>query len=118
MRIMYPGSPAFDGTYDDEHVIAKYEEVNTSPINDGGHTFGLVNLDYADAPDLSTVVTGPGGLPGTPYSPTPASPGPGMNPHNMPAYAGNRVVEVMESVMARHLHRIHHAMWLAKGSET
>lgn len=90
MRIMYPGSPAFDGTYDDEHVIAKYEEVNTSPINDGGHTFGLVNLDYADAPDLSTVVTGPGGLPGTPYSPTPASPGPGMNPHNMPAYAGNR----------------------------
>jgi hypothetical protein len=81
---MYPGSPAYDGSYDDAHVIAKYEEVNTSPINDGGHTFGLVNLDYADAPDLSTVVVGGGGLPGTPYSPTPASPGPGMNPRNIP----------------------------------
>jgi hypothetical protein len=81
---MYPGAPAYDGTYDDTHVIAKYNEVNTSPINDGGHTFGLVNRDYSDAPDLSTVRTGGGGLPGTPYSPTPASPGPGMNPRNIP----------------------------------
>jgi len=53
MRAMYPGSPAYDGTYDDDHVITKYNEVNTSPINDGGHTFGLVNLDYSDAPDLT-----------------------------------------------------------------
>ena len=84
MRAMYPGSPAYDGTYDDAHVIAKYNEVNTSPINDGGHTFGLVNLDWAGAPDLSTVAVGGGGLPGTPYSPTPAAPGPGMNPRNIP----------------------------------
>lgn len=84
MRAMYPGSPAYDGTYGDDQVVAKYDEVNTSPINDGGHTFGLVNLDYSDAPDLSTVTVGGGGLPGTPYSPTPASPGPGMNPRNIP----------------------------------
>lgn len=84
MRAMYPGSPAYDGTYDDDHVVAKYNEVNTSPINDGGHTFGLVNLNFSDAPDLSTVAVGGGGLPGTPYGPTPASPGPGMNPRNIP----------------------------------
>jgi hypothetical protein len=81
---MYPGSPAYDGTYGDAQVVTKYDEVNTSPINDGGHTFGTVNLDYSDAPDLSTVTTGGGGLPGTPYSPTPASPGPGLNPRNIP----------------------------------
>lgn len=84
LRAMYPGSPAYDGTYDDEKVVAKYDEVNTSPINDGGHTFGLVNLDYSDAPDLATVAVGGGGLPGTPYSPTPAAPGEGMNPRGIP----------------------------------
>ena len=84
LRAMYPGSPAYDGTYDDEHVVTTYNDVNTSPINDGGHTFGLVNLDYADAPDLTTVATGGGGLPGTAWSPTPAAPGPGMNAHNIP----------------------------------
>lgn len=89
LRALYPGSPAYDGTYDDARVIAKFDEVNTSPINDGGHTFGLVNRDYSDAPDLSTVAIGGGGLPGTPYGPNPASPGPGMNPRNIPAVDRN-----------------------------
>jgi hypothetical protein len=84
MRAMYPGSPAYDGTYDDAHVVAEFETVSASPINDGGHTFGTVNTDFTDAPDLTTVATGGGGLPGTPYSPTPAAPGPGMNPRNIP----------------------------------
>lgn len=85
LREMYPGSPAYDGTYDDAAVVAQYNAGQASPINDGGHTFGLVNTDFSDAPDLTTVVTGGGGLPGTPYSPNPASPGPGMNPRNIPA---------------------------------
>jgi hypothetical protein len=91
MRAMYPGSPAYDGTYADEQVIATYNEENVSPINDGGHTFGLVNLNFADAPDLTTVRTGGGGLPGTPYSPTPASPGPGMNSRNIPTIDPNLI---------------------------
>jgi hypothetical protein len=84
LRSSFPGSPAYDGTYADDAVVAKYEEVNTSPLNDGGHTFGLVKTDFSDAPDLSTVATGGGGLPGTPYGPNPSSPGPGLNPTNIP----------------------------------
>jgi hypothetical protein len=85
LRAMYPGSPAYDGTYDDDHVISTYNQLNVSPINDGGYYFGTFNLDFSDAPDLTTVKTGGGGLPGTPYSPNTASPGPGLNPKNIPA---------------------------------
>lgn len=84
LRAMYPGSPAYNGEYGDEQVVATFNQVNTSPLNDGGHTFGLVDLDYGGAPDLTSVTTGGGGLPGTPYSPMPASPGPGLNPRNIP----------------------------------
>jgi len=84
LRAQFPGSPAYDGTYDDAAVVNLYNTVQTSPVNDGGHTFGTVNIDYSDAPNLAEVAVGGGGLPGTPYSPTPASPGPGMNPRNIP----------------------------------
>lgn len=85
MRAMYPGSPAYDGTYGDNEVVTAYQAIVQAPVaNDGGHTFGTVNINYQDSPDLSTVVVGGGGLPGTPYSPTPASPGPGLNPRNIP----------------------------------
>jgi hypothetical protein len=43
-------------------------------INDGGHFFGTVDLNYVDSPNLADVVTGGGGLPSTPYTPNPASP--------------------------------------------
>lgn len=85
LRALYPGSPAYDGTYGDDQVTATRDELNQSPLNDGGHTFGTVNLDFSDAPDLRTVQTGGGGLPATPYAPNPASPGPGLNPRNLPA---------------------------------
>lgn len=85
MRALYPGSPAYDGTYDDAHVVTTYNAQMTSPINDGGHTFGTVDTDFSDAPDLSTVAVGAGGLPSTPYSPNPVAPGPGMNPASMVA---------------------------------
>lgn len=86
LRALFPGSPAYDGTYGDVEVVAAFQAIVQVPVaNDGGHTFGTVNLDYQDAPDLATVPTGGGGLPGTPYSPNPASPGPGMNPRNIPA---------------------------------
>jgi hypothetical protein len=84
LRSSFPGSPAYDGSYEDAKVVATYEDVNQSPLNDGGHTFGLVKTDFSDSPDLNTVATGGGGLPGTPYGPNPASPGPGLNPTNIP----------------------------------
>lgn len=56
-------------------------------VNDGGHTFGEYNLDFAaGAPDYGDVETGEGGLPASPWVPNPASPGPGsMNPTDLPA---------------------------------
>lgn len=50
--------------------------------------YGIDNFssDYNNAPNLSEVVTGPGGLPGTPYIPNIASPGEGStSPLDLPA---------------------------------
>ena len=57
-------------------------------INDGGHTFGEFNPNFADngAPSFGDVPTGGGGLPASPWVPNITSPGPGsMNPTDMPA---------------------------------
>lgn len=86
MKSIYPGSPAYDGSYDDDHVISTFNQVNTSPLNDGGATFGEVKTDFSDAPDLATVTVGGGGLPGTPYSPNVFRPAAGgTNPRDIPA---------------------------------
>lgn len=86
LKILYPGSPLHDGTYTDAKLKEIYSSlVLSAEANDGGHTFGTVSRDYVDAPDMADVKTGGGGLPGTPYSPNIASPGPGMNPKNIPA---------------------------------
>jgi hypothetical protein len=46
-------------------------------LNDAGHTFGTFDLNYGDSPNLEDVETGGAGLPSTPYTPNPTSPGPG-----------------------------------------
>ena len=48
-----------------------------SPITRDAGVWGLntVSLEFADAPDISKVETGGGGLPATPYVPNPSSPG-------------------------------------------
>ena len=55
-------------------------------VNDGGHTFGEYNLDFAaGAPNYGDVETGGGGLPASAWVPNPVSPGPGsMNPTDVP----------------------------------
>ena len=64
-------------------------EVLDAEINDGGHTFGTYKTGYVDAPDLSEVPTGDGGLPASPYGPNPMSPGEGSaNPADMPEAPG------------------------------
>ena len=59
-------------------------------VNDGGHTFGEYNLDFAaGAPSYGDVETGGEGLPASAWVPNPASPGPGsMNPTDVPGAAG------------------------------
>jgi len=56
-------------------------------VNDGGHTFGTVDIDFEDGYGIlpGDIATGPGGLPGTAHTPNTASPGPGsMNPLDLP----------------------------------
>jgi hypothetical protein len=81
LRVCFPGSPLWEMT-DDDIRDGFNEEVLSGPVNDEGHTFGNHNRDYEDAPDLSTVETGGGGLPASPYVPNPVSPGEGLDAAN------------------------------------
>lgn len=75
---IFPGSPIYDGDLTDEKLKESFQDtVLDAEINDGGHTFNTFNTGYVDAPDLSEVETGAGGLPATPYVPNPTSPGEG-----------------------------------------
>jgi len=78
----FPASPIHAGDITDATIKEEFQKlVLDGAVNDGGHTFGTYNRDYVDAPDLSTVKTGGGGLPASPYVPNPVSPGPGsMDP--------------------------------------
>lgn len=86
MQEMFPGSPIHSGDLTAASVLAMGNDLLISEIvNDGGHTFGTFNRDFSGAPVLADVVTGGGGLPGSPYTPAPGSPGPGsMNPADIP----------------------------------
>lgn len=94
LSIIYSGSPVNDGSLSDRIVEDMYQELNQAPVvSDGGHTFGTVNRDYQDAPNLADVETGGGGLPGTPYAPNIAvNPTEPHNPAGIPA-AGAEATE-------------------------
>ena len=82
----FPGSPIYKGELTDKIVREEGQTLLVDGVvNDGGHTFGEFDRDYSDAPDLEKdVVTGGGGLPGSPYAPNIASPGEGLNPSDIP----------------------------------
>ena len=74
----FPASPIYMGELTDAERKEQFTELClTGEVNDGGHTFGTFNRDYVDAPNLTEVETGGGGLPASPYVPNPVSPGPG-----------------------------------------
>ena len=86
LRALYPGSPVYRGELTDEVATDNFmNEVLSGEINDGGHTFGTVDIDYRDAPNLADVETGGDGLPGSPYGPNIATPPEGQNPADIPA---------------------------------
>ena len=86
LQEMFPGSPVYQGTLTDDVATAQYmDQILSGEIDDGGHTFGVVDIDYTGAPNLAEVETGGGGLPGTPYGPNIASPPVGQNPADIPA---------------------------------
>jgi|TARA_R110001583_G_scaffold5598_35_gene30252 hypothetical protein len=79
-----------DGTKDaSANPMMKWyqENVLDAVINDGGHTFGEVSMNFSDTlatpapPALGEAETGGGGLPASAWVPNPVSPGPGsVNP--------------------------------------
>tara|TARA_Y100000310_G_scaffold267698_1_gene279801 strand:- start:3092 stop:3601 length:510 start_codon:yes stop_codon:yes gene_type:complete len=76
MESIFAGSPIYDGSVNDDERISFYQnDVLDAEINDGGHTFGTYNTNYADngAPDYGSVETGGGGLPASAWVPNPAS---------------------------------------------
>jgi hypothetical protein len=82
IKASFPASPIYDGSMTDDTVTEQAQKLLLDGVvNDGGHTFGEFNRDYVDAPNYGDVETGGGGLPGSPWTPNPVSPGPGsMNP--------------------------------------
>lgn len=89
----YPNSPFYNGELNDEGLREQFIELVQSPtVNDGGHTFGEVDRDYGAAPNFDDVVTGGGGLPGTPFAPNIASPTVPHDPSTIPS-AGAEVTE-------------------------
>jgi hypothetical protein len=86
LQAAFPGSPVYSGDIDDTYVTEQYMNIVTNAVvNDGGHTFGTVDLNYTGAPNLEEVEVGGGGLPGSPYAPNIASPPVGQNPADIPA---------------------------------
>ena len=61
--------------------------VTNGTINDGGYMFGTFSLNYVDSPDLTTVETGGGGKPASPFIPNVAS-ADGARPSGQPEYLG------------------------------
>lgn len=76
LKAVFASSPIHSGELTDDLVTEQYENEINGELDDGGHLFGKVNLDYVD-PNGSKVETGGGGLPASPYLPNPVSPGEG-----------------------------------------
>ncbi len=85
LQLLYPGSPVYQGELTDEVATDQYmDQILSGEINDGGHTFGTVDIDYTEAPNLADVVVGGAGLPGSPFGPNIAVPPEGQNPADIP----------------------------------
>jgi hypothetical protein len=87
LRAAFSNSPLYNGEWTDTQVHKYWSiDVQSTPINDGGHTFGVFNQDYEGAPDVGDVEVGGGGLPAGPYVPTTASPNVegSINPADLP----------------------------------
>jgi hypothetical protein len=77
LKAIYAQSPIYTDMTPDSIRLQFQDDVLDSVINDDGHTFGTFDTSYTDAPDLSEVEIGGGGLPASPHVPNPSSPGEG-----------------------------------------
>lgn len=97
----YSTSPFLNGYDDVAARRALFQNVNDADgvVDDGpnGYYAGNASLTFRDAPDLSTVTVGGGGLPGTPFSPNIAAPGEG-NGLNASAIPSEGVAATVKAV--------------------
>ena len=77
LRSSYPQSPVYTELTEDSIREHYQEAVLDGEVNDGGHTFGVFNRDYTEAPDMGDVETGGEGKPASAFVPNPVSPGEG-----------------------------------------
>ena len=103
LKKMFPNSPIFTNSdpLSDQERREAYRILLDSSNSDasGYYGFSSYSMNYEDngAPNIEDVKTGGGGLPATPYSPNPTSPGPGStNAATQPAYDGE--VKNVESI--------------------
>jgi hypothetical protein len=103
LQSMFASSPIYAGDMTDEerkkayqaasldgNVNDTFESAGTPVAGGPGNGLNSHNRDYKDAPDLSQVETGGGGLPASPYMPNLTSPGPGsLNPADQPEFNGD-----------------------------
>jgi len=77
LKEMFPKTPAYNDYNDAAATDLGNALLLGAEVNDGGHTFSTVKLDYTDAPDLEA--DGDPGAHNLPnmYQPNPASPGEG-----------------------------------------
>ena len=82
VQASFPASPIYTGDLTDDGVTEGGQALLLDgAVNDAGHTFGVFERDYTEAPDYGDVEAGGGGLPASAWVPNPVSPGPGsMNP--------------------------------------
>lgn len=89
LKSQYATSPLHSGDLTPDSIREQFQQsVLDGVTNDGGHTFGEFNKDYAEngAPDYSEVPTGGGGAPASAFVPNPSSPGEGsVDPTDQPA---------------------------------
>ena len=93
LNAMFANSPlpgALGEISDDERKETYQDSVLDGSVT-GGLGFPNFNTSYTEngAPNLDTVETGGGGLPATPYTPNPDSPGPGsMSAYDQEVFTG------------------------------
>tara|TARA_B100001093_G_C26822931_1_gene1012706 strand:+ start:371 stop:868 length:498 start_codon:yes stop_codon:yes gene_type:complete len=89
VRSSFPNSPIHSGELTDQERRKLFQELALDGTVTGGHGVNSYNRDFKDAPDLTQVETGGGGLPASPFVPNLTSPGPGsVNAADMPEYSG------------------------------
>jgi hypothetical protein len=99
LRSMFPGSPINKGDISDQERLEFYQNlldlsnIDSDTLHAAGGYYGTPNysMNYVEngMPILADVQTGGGGLPATPYSPNPTSPGPGStSAFDKPEYTG------------------------------